>query len=164
MISSISGSSSLTQSYMAQMRQQMFNKIDTDGDGKHSKEEISAMVANGPQGGPSVDEIFSKADTDGDGYISQSEFEAVQGGNGMQGGASMQGNDSVDALVKKLFNALENEEQVTSSATSTKNTSSSVTNMAQMLSDALKSYIQSSTGSFSQGNFAQNLLGSDLYA
>ena len=71
MISSISGLSSLTQSYMAQMRQQMFSKIDTNGDGKHDKDELAEMVANGPKGGPSVDDILSKFDSDGDGAISE---------------------------------------------------------------------------------------------
>lgn len=77
MISSISGLGGSNQSYMAQMRQQMFSRIDSNGDGKHDKDELVAMVAKGPQGAPSVDDILSKFDTDGDGTISESEFEAA---------------------------------------------------------------------------------------
>jgi Ca2+-binding EF-hand superfamily protein len=109
MISLISGSSSLTQSYMAQMRQQMFNKIDTDGDGKHSREEISAMIANGPQGGASVDEIFSRADTDGDGYISQAEFEADSPPDRQMQGSGFGGMGSVSSadFLQQMFNKID---------------------------------------------------------
>jgi hypothetical protein len=164
MISSIGGSNSMSQTYMAQMRQQMFNKIDTDGDGKHSKEEISAMIANGPQGGPGVDEIFDRADTNEDGYISQAEFDAVQGSNSAQENTSLQSSDPVDSLIKVFLETLEKEEQTASSAsTDESKTGTSVAGMSQMLSDALKSYIQSGANVFSQGNFTQNLLGSGLY-
>lgn len=76
MIASIGGSSSLSQVSMAEMRQRMFSKIDTNSDGKHDKDELAQMVAQGPQGGPSVNDILSKFDTDGDGSISESEFSA----------------------------------------------------------------------------------------
>jgi Ca2+-binding EF-hand superfamily protein len=109
MISGISGSSSLNQSYMTQMRQQMFSKIDTDGDGKHSKEEISAMIANGPQGGPSVDEIFSRADTDGDGSISQIEFEADSTPDRQIQGSGFGGMGSVTSadFLQQMFNKID---------------------------------------------------------
>jgi len=77
MVSSIGGSSSLMQSYMTQMRQQMFSKVDANGDGKLDSDELAEMVANGPKNGPSVDEILSQSDTDGDGSVSESEFEAT---------------------------------------------------------------------------------------
>lgn len=111
MISSINGVGSLNQSYMTQMRQQMFNKIDTNGDGKHDKDELAAMVANGPQGAPSVDEILSSFDTDGDGAISESEFEAaapsgqpMQGPPPMMGG--MKGMATADFL-EQMFNSID---------------------------------------------------------
>jgi Ca2+-binding EF-hand superfamily protein len=160
-----SGFGGMASTSSADFLKQMFNQIDTDGDGKHSKEEISAMAANGPKGGPSVDEIFSKADTDKDGYISQSEFEAVQSSNTAQGNiSSLQGSDSADSVVKELLEVLDKAAQTASSTTDdTSKTSSSAANMAQMLSDALKSYIQSSASGFSQGNSTQSLLGSNLY-
>ena len=49
------------------MQQHMFSKIDANGDGKQDKDELAEMVAKGPQGGPSVDDILSKLDSDGDG-------------------------------------------------------------------------------------------------
>jgi len=153
----------------ADFLQQMFNKIDTDGDGKHSKEEISAMAANGPKGGPSVDEIFSRADTDGDGYISQAEFEADQASmqkNGPgQTESATQSSDTTDSLVKKLLEALDEAAQTSTSTTGDKSqTNNSVAGIAQLLSNALKVYTQTSVNGFSQDNFAQGLLGSDLYA
>jgi Ca2+-binding EF-hand superfamily protein len=112
MISSISGLSSLTQSYMAQMRQQMFSKIDTNGDGKHDKDELAKMVANGPKGGPSVDDILSRFDTDGDGAISEGEFEAAGPPNQQMQGAGfppmmggMGGMSSADFLEQMFSNA-----------------------------------------------------------
>ncbi|OPY72007.1 MAG: EF hand [Syntrophorhabdus sp. PtaU1.Bin050] len=62
---------------MTQMRQQMFSKVDANGDGKLDSDELAEMVANGPKNGPSVDEILSQSDTDGDGSVSESEFEAT---------------------------------------------------------------------------------------
>jgi Ca2+-binding EF-hand superfamily protein len=76
MVSSISSSSSLSQIAQAEMRQRMFSRIDTNGDGKHDKNELTRMVASGPQGGPSVEDILGKFDTDEDGAVSQSEFAA----------------------------------------------------------------------------------------
>lgn len=110
MISSISGLGSLNQSYMAQMRQQMFTKIDTNGDGKHDKDELTAMVANGQKGAPGVDDILGKFDSDGDGAISESEFEAatppeqqMQGPPPMMGG--MGGMPTADFLEQMFGNA-----------------------------------------------------------
>ena len=108
MVNSISSSSSLSQILQAEMRQRMFSKIDANGDGKIGKDELTQMVAKGPQGGPSVDDIMSKLDTNGDGSISQSEFAAGDKANGqMQGGpppmmAGM-GNMSSADFVKQLF-------------------------------------------------------------
>lgn len=241
MISSISGFSSLTQCYRTQMQQQMFNKIDTNSDGTLSKDEISQMAANGPQRGPSADDIFSKSDTNGDGTISLSEFKAASpppppmgggmGGMGAtssadflqkmfgaidtnsdgtlskdeisqfvangsqsgisaddifssldtngdgtiskteftaaadQGSSSAQGSNSTDSLIKLLLEALKEAEKTNSStATNESQKNNSVASMAQMLSDALTAYLQSSTNGFSQGDAAQSLLGSTLYA
>jgi len=111
MISSISGFSSLNQSNMIQMRQQMFSRIDTNGDGKHDKDELAAMAANGPQGAPGVDEILEKFDTDGDGAISKAEFEAaapqeqpMQGPPPMMGG--MGGMSSAD-FMEQMFSSID---------------------------------------------------------
>jgi len=109
MISSISSMNSM--SSMLQMRQQMFSKIDTNGDGKHDADELAAMVANGPQGGPSVEDILASADTDGDGSISESEFNNAQ--QAPPGGMSGAGAMSTEDFLSQLFSqADENEDGV----------------------------------------------------
>ncbi len=109
MISSISSMNSMTS--MIQMRQQMFSKIDTNGDGKHDADELSAMVANGPQGGPSAEDILAQFDADGDGAISESEFNTAQ--PGPPGGLSGAGAMSTEDLIAQMFaQADENEDGV----------------------------------------------------
>jgi Ca2+-binding EF-hand superfamily protein len=106
MISSIGSSTNTYQTQMAQMRQNMFNRIDTNGDGKHDKDELAAMVANGPSGGPSADEIISAFDTDGDGAISESEFNTVQDQQTQGAGGPPpppMGNISSEEFAKQLF-------------------------------------------------------------
>jgi len=109
MMSSISNMNSMTS--MIQMRQQMFSKIDTNGDGKHDADELSAMVANGPQGGPGSEDILTQFDTDGDGSISECEFNAAQPRppGAMQGMSGM----STEDLISQMFSqADENEDGV----------------------------------------------------
>jgi len=109
MISSIDSMNSMTA--MREMRQQMFSKIDTNSDGKHGADELSAMVANGPQGGPGVEDILTQFDTDGDGALSESEFNAAQSGppGGMSGVTAM----STEDFISQLFSqADENEDGV----------------------------------------------------
>jgi Ca2+-binding EF-hand superfamily protein len=108
MISAISSSSGFSQIARAEMQQRMFSKIDANGDGKISKDELTQVMVNAPKGGASVDDIFKQLDTNGDGSISQSEFAAGDKANGqMQGGpppmmAGM-GNMSSADFVKQLF-------------------------------------------------------------
>lgn len=56
----------------------LFSKVDTDGDGSVSKSEMSDFVAKMGKNSDtsSSDDKFAKLDTDGDGSLSQSEFEA----------------------------------------------------------------------------------------
>ena len=103
MISSVSSTNSLTS--MLQMRQQMFSKIDTNGDGKHDEDELAQMAANGPQGGPGVEEILSRFDSDGDGAISEAEFNAADpGARGQMGGVQPM---STEELVAKMFSDID---------------------------------------------------------
>jgi Ca2+-binding EF-hand superfamily protein len=146
---------------------QMFNAIDTDGDGKHSKDEISRMVAQGPQGGPSVDEIFEKGDTDGDGYISETEHETMmeQMGGPPPGGGSVQNADSEGSLIEALLKALDGAEDTISSSTEDASEEQKVAAAAAtLLSAALKTYMESGMYGLAQGDQTQSLLGNTLYA
>ncbi len=155
MVSSISGSNLFSQIALAEMRQRMFSNADTNSDGKISKDEMAKVVANMPQGGPSVDDIFSKLDTDGDGSVSKSEFETVMA----TGSDSVQSSNSEDKLLKTLLEALENETKTDSSTSvSASQNGSSATSTAAMLSSVLKAYMQSSYSSWSQTD-VQSLLG-----
>lgn len=80
MVSSIGGGSGgFDISAMKQMQEKMFKAMDTNGDGKVDKNEMSAFQknqqANGMQGGPSVDEIFKKSDSNSDGGITLQEMQ-----------------------------------------------------------------------------------------
>jgi len=144
----------------ADFLQQMFNSADTNGDKKIDKDELTQMVAQGPQGGPRVDDIFSKLDTDEDGSISESEFKAGDKPDQQV----QQAGDAEDKLLKALLEALEKEKQSTSgTGNDGSQSSNTAATISEMLSTALKTYMQSSSNGFSQVG-AQNFLGSGLYA
>lgn len=82
MISSISSSSGgLSSSFLKQIQEDMFKAVDSNGDSKIDKTEMSSFQKsqqeNGRQGGPSVDEMFTKMDSDNDGAISRLESDAA---------------------------------------------------------------------------------------
>jgi Ca2+-binding EF-hand superfamily protein len=58
----------------ASMWQNLFKKIDQNGDGAIDKTEMESIVS---KNGVSVEDIFSKLDSDQDGTIGKSEFEAA---------------------------------------------------------------------------------------
>jgi Ca2+-binding EF-hand superfamily protein len=111
-------SSSWTQD-LSTFQQDMFKKIDADGSGGISKDELSAFVANGPggsassnsaSGGLSIDQIFSQIDTNGDGTIDQSENNAFlqahqppHGAGGPHRGHRGHGHHDTDTLAEALF-------------------------------------------------------------
>jgi Ca2+-binding EF-hand superfamily protein len=72
MVSGISSSSSFSTASLSEMRQKMFNKIDTNGDGSIDKTEMSALLQQNTSQDTSslVDKIFSTQDTDQNGLIS----------------------------------------------------------------------------------------------
>ncbi len=109
MVNSIGGSSNMMS--MVQMRQNMFNKIDTNGDGKHDLEELQQMVSNGPQGGQSAEDILAQFDTDGDGAISESEFNAADPAS--SGATSGTQGMSTSDFVAKLFGQTDENEDGT---------------------------------------------------
>lgn len=73
----------------------LFSKVDTDGDGGVSKSEMSDFVSKmGKNPDASSDDKFAKLDTDENGSLSQAEFEAgrpqgPKGAGGPQGAAPM---------------------------------------------------------------------------
>jgi Ca2+-binding EF-hand superfamily protein len=82
MSSSISGvSGGFSAASLKQMQEQMFKAVDSNGDNKIDKSEMSAFQkaqeAEGKQGGPSVDEMFANMDSDSDGAISRLESDAA---------------------------------------------------------------------------------------
>jgi Ca2+-binding EF-hand superfamily protein len=102
MVSGINGSSAMNNySCLSRVRESgarppsvddLFSKIDTDGDGSVNKDELSAFqsemearFASSVMGSPfdgadgtatSTDDLFTKIDTDGDGSVSKDEFKA----------------------------------------------------------------------------------------
>ncbi len=84
MVSGITSASSSGWSTMSQLRQVLFGRLDTNGDGVIDKKEITAAMSAGrkgltgaSKGSPTLDQAFAKADTNGDGVISPSEFAAA---------------------------------------------------------------------------------------
>ena len=107
MISSIA-SSSVSQTHQRPKPEDIFQKMDSDGDGSVSKQEFeSAFVQISQKGGQAADganakakadELYAKMDSDGDGKLSASEFETAakaheaqrgQGGSQGSGGGAL---------------------------------------------------------------------------
>jgi len=78
-ISGVSGGFSTTS--LKQMQEQMFKAVDSNGDNKIDKSEMSASQkareAEGKQGGPSVEEMFKNMDSNSDSAISRLESDAA---------------------------------------------------------------------------------------
>lgn len=82
MVDSIQGGMSLATEQFAQMREKMFARLDTDGDGQI---DLAALQSEMEQS-DSTDSVhlsrmlehLTEADTDGDGMVSKTEFEAMK--------------------------------------------------------------------------------------
>ncbi len=80
MIDGIAGIGSNT---VSQIRQALFRKLDTNGDGVIDKTEMKAALQSGKKVSAagnkdaSLGQVFGKLDTNGDGVISESEFDAA---------------------------------------------------------------------------------------
>jgi len=79
MTGAISGSG-FNAASMNEMREKMFKKMDTNGDGKVDKSEMKTFQTEEQKKtgrtGPDIDKIFEKVDTDKDGAISEAEDKA----------------------------------------------------------------------------------------
>ena len=71
----ISGISGMDTTELAAMRQAMFSKLDTNGDGVLDTSELAAMAE---QVGTTADQILADGDTDEDGVMSESEMNALK--------------------------------------------------------------------------------------
>jgi Ca2+-binding EF-hand superfamily protein len=74
----VNGISSFSSASISEMRQKMFNKIDTNSDGSIDKTEMGALLQQNTSQDTSslVDKIFTDQDTNQDGLISQIESES----------------------------------------------------------------------------------------
>lgn len=82
MITGVGGGGGFKTQDLEAMRQRRFNRIDQDGDGKLTQDEMKAVLPKGGNG-PDVEAIFAKVDTNQDGAIDQSEdkvaFQSMKG-------------------------------------------------------------------------------------
>ncbi|HOP06074.1 MAG TPA: EF-hand domain-containing protein [candidate division Zixibacteria bacterium] len=81
MVDGIQGNMGISSDMMTQMREKMFERMDSDGDGQI---DLAQLQSEAEQAGQ-VDDRFeamlehlTEADTDGDGMVSQAEFEAME--------------------------------------------------------------------------------------
>ncbi|WP_427999610.1 XopAW family type III secretion system calcium-binding effector [Acidovorax sp.] len=87
-----SDSSSSSTGATGQAGDDLFGKVDTDGDGAVSQTELQALLEKMSGGtasktGVSSDELFSQLDADGDGSLSEAEFDAGRPSGDVGGGA-----------------------------------------------------------------------------
>ena len=76
-------------------QQASFSQLDTNGDGKISKDEAQAAMAPG-EDASQLDSNFAQADKNADGELDQSEFsafESMQQPSGEQGGSGQNGSE-----------------------------------------------------------------------
>jgi Ca2+-binding EF-hand superfamily protein len=154
---------------LEEMQEEMFTHSDSNGDGSIDASELSTMAANGPEGGPSAEDLLAELDTDGNGTVSRAESDA--GIERMQEDrppgpppptasdeSSSTSGDASDSLTQTLLDAL-NEQDDSSTASQTQDS-----DLAQMIRNAMKSYMQAGFSSSSRNGESLSVLGSQLYA
>jgi Ca2+-binding EF-hand superfamily protein len=83
MIGEIQGNMAMTQGMMMPRREDIFAKIDRNGDGQIERTKMQAMLdemnsITGQSMSVDDDDRFAQADTNGDGVLGQEEFEAMK--------------------------------------------------------------------------------------
>ena len=113
MVSSVGSGGGFNMSAMKQMQQDMFKAMDSNGDNKVDKNEMSAFKksqeSSGMQGGPSVDEMFKNSDSNADGGITLQEMQdsmAKVAQQMMQGQTSGMSDNNPMAKMKQNFSDL----------------------------------------------------------
>lgn len=79
MVGAIQSGSSLSSDMLAQIRERMFARLDTNGDGQIGAEELAAESQSNSQDRIPADlvDCLNKADSNGDGTISKEEFDSM---------------------------------------------------------------------------------------
>lgn len=133
---------------------EMWNKMDADGDGQVTKSELEAFMADAPAGpngeAPDIDDLFSEVDSNGDGVITKDEHEAqykkfeenmkAQANNLAGIGSNTELNKvSLAQLLAETLSEEEDEEDSTSSTESTTATTTATKNLLESLNAYLTS-------------------------
>ncbi len=118
MMSGIQGSMNMSTDMMAQRKEKMFTKLDTDGDGQINLSQLQATAdGNGGQFSKMLDSLTA-ADTDGNGQISKAEFSAMKppgrggGGGGMMRGTSESQPNILDLLYTEDGNRADSQDLI----------------------------------------------------
>ncbi len=153
---------------LEEMQEEMFTRADANGDGTIDADELAAMAANGPEGGPSGEELLARLDTDGDGVVSRAESDAgIEEMHqkrppgpppGMEIGRTGSESDASDSLTQNLLDALKNEIENSTASTAEGG------GLSFALRAALKSYMQASLSEGSRASESLGVLGSQTYA
>ena len=99
---------------------QLFAKIDTDGDGKISKQELEAAFKAHGGTAEQADAMFAKLDTDGDGSVSKAEFVAgMRGRHHAQGADAASNDNAANSLTAQSTNAVTNADGSTTTTITT---------------------------------------------
>ena len=113
----IEGASSLSYSLLAaitQNRSDAFSKLDSDGSGGVTLEELKTAGQNVPGGNnaSSIQALFTAMDTDGNGEVSSSEFQSYQSSALSSGTASvlLQAQEGADNPLAQLMAALDTDD------------------------------------------------------
>jgi Ca2+-binding EF-hand superfamily protein len=177
MISSVSSSGSSLQSYWSQqlqktqMQKQIFGKLDTNGDGSLSTDELDQLATNGPSGGPSAADFLKQMDTNSDGSVSESEFKSSAPPPPPPSQGGMSGTSSADFVQQllnqidtdgdgsvsesELSNILDQDTTSTSTTTTASSTESATTSSADFIKQLFDTMDTDSDGSISSDELSK---------
>jgi hypothetical protein len=143
---------------------EMFKKMDTNGDGKVSKEELTTMLQSMSKDGNSIssngiDELFKAIDTNGDGSISESENTAQlqkhkpSGPPPPKSTTASEIATTLEDIIKSLmesFNSTDTSDTTSTSATSSTSSTSSASTLTDLINSLKGSKDDETTSSILQ--------------